>query len=166
MSNEKLIDILKGAILLELNGKTFYENTAHQTKNKSVKELFINLAEEESHHIALLSRHYTSLIKHGKILPVKYSENPLNVSASVLTEQVQNEIKISDYEAAAISAAMALEQNAVQYYENHSAIASDANEKELFSWLANWEKTHLQFLSDLDRELRNKVWHDNNFWPM
>ena len=52
------------------------------------------------------------------------------------------------------------------YYAGRAKETADAMEKELFEWLANWEKTHLQLLSDIDRELQESVWYDNKFWPM
>ena len=164
--SDKLVDIIKGALLLELKGRSFYENVANQTKNDSVKEVFETMAAEEQKHIAILSEHYTSLITKGKIEPREYEERPVDVASSVLVKKVQNEINAADYEAAAISAAMAMEEKAVEYYSGRAENSKDENEAALFRWLANWERTHLQFLNDLDRELRDKVWQDSNFWPM
>jgi rubrerythrin len=41
----------------------------------------------------------------------------------------------------------------------------DPNEKKLFNWLADWEKGHLKILNDLDNDLKEKIWYDNQFWP-
>ena len=71
----------------------------------------------------------------------------------------------ADYEAAAISAAMSMEENAIKLYSNRSAEADDPNEKALYQWLADWEKQHLHFLSDIDKELTEQIWNDNSFWP-
>jgi len=60
---------------------------------------------------------------------------------------------------------MALEKQAVKLYSKHASSTDDQVGKELYQWLANWEKTHLTFLSELDRELMESVWYDNKFWP-
>ena len=42
---------------------------------------------------------------------------------------------------------------------------NDPNEKALYKWLAEWEEQHLYFLSEIDKELREQIWNDSNFWP-
>ncbi len=60
----------------------------------------------------------------------------------------------------------ALEEQTVKFYSEHASSTDDYVAKELYHWLANWEKTHLTFLSELDRELSESVWYDNKFWPV
>ncbi|MBE0679428.1 MAG: rubrerythrin, partial [Bacteroidales bacterium] len=43
--------------------------------------------------------------------------------------------------------------------------AADPNEKELYRMLAEWERGHHKWLMRIDKELREQVWYDNNFWP-
>ena len=150
---EQALNIIKGAILFEIRGKTFYENVANQTKSKSVHEIFKTLAEEEDKHIAILSKHYTNLVRNGEMAEIEYDAKPVDISTAVLTEKIQQDITAAGYEAAAISAAMAMEERAIQYYSERANSTDNSLEKDLYQWLANWEKTHLQFLSDLDKEL-------------
>ena len=41
----------------------------------------------------------------------------------------------------------------------------DPNEAVLYRWLADWEQGHLSFLARLDKEIRESVWNDQQFWP-
>ncbi len=166
MPQEQALDIIKGAILLERKGKAFYETTARNTQSDAVNEIFETMAAEEEKHIEILSKHYESLVRSGKLSQVKYDEKPYQVSTAVLTKQIRDQISAASFEAAAISAAMAMEDNAVKFYSQRAQTTRNPLEKELFDWLSNWEKTHLQFLSDLDNELKQTVWFDNKFWPM
>jgi rubrerythrin len=166
MSQEQALDIIKGAILVERKGKAFYEATARNTDSDAVKEIFETMAAEEEKHIEILSKHYESLVRAGKLNDMKYNDNPQQISTAVLTRQVREQITAASYEAAAITAAMAMEDNAVRFYSQRAQTTTNPLEKELFDWLSNWEKTHLQFLSDLDNELKESVWFDNQFWPM
>jgi rubrerythrin len=166
MSQGKALDIIKGAILLERKGKAFYEMTARNTRSDAVKEIFETMADEEEKHIDILSRQYESLVRSGKLNDVKYEKRPQQIRAAVLTKQVREQIMAASFEAAAITAAMAMEENAVKFYSQRAAKTKDKLEQELFNWLTNWEKTHLQFLSDLDNELKESVWYDNQFWPV
>ena len=75
------------------------------------------------------------------------------------------QISASEFEAAAISAAMAMEKNAVRLYSERAAASEDPDEKTLYQWLAEWEHHHLDFLAEIDRQLTEAIWHDNSFWP-
>ena len=88
------------------------------------------------------------------------------VTKAVLTEEVRKEISAAGYEAAAISAAMAMEEKAVKFYAESAASTDDPVAKGLYRWLADWEKSHLVFLSELDEELTESIWYDNKFWPI
>ena len=166
MSESKGLDIIKGAILLERKGKAFYEATARNTQSDAVKEIFETMAAEEEKHIEILNNHYESLVQTGTFNDLKYDVQPKNISTSVLSKKVREQITAASYEAAAITAAMAMENNAVEFYSNQAQHTTNPLEKELFDWLANWEKTHLQFLSDLDNELKESIWYDTQFWPV
>lgn len=166
MLQGQALDIIKGAILLERKGKAFYETTARNSKSNAVKEIFETMAAEEEKHIDILTKHYQSLARTGKLSDLTYSATPKTISTSVLTKKVREQITAASYEAAAITAAMAMEDNAVKFYSERANTSTNPLEKELFNWLANWEKTHLQFLSDLDQELKESIWYDNQFWPI
>jgi len=166
MSQENPLDIIKGAILLERKGKAFYESTFRNTKSEGVREIFNTLANEEKKHIDILEEQFGHLIREGKLKAVERDERPMDISSVVITEKVQREVSAAGYEAAAISAAIALEEQAVKFYSEHASSTDSQVAKELYQWLANWEKTHLTFLSELDRELMESIWYDNKFWPI
>jgi rubrerythrin len=82
-----------------------------------------------------------------------------------LSEKVKKEISAAGFEAAAISAAIDFENRAVEVYQGRANEATDPNEKEMYQMLADWERTHFRLLHKLDEDLKEQVWHDNNFWP-
>jgi rubrerythrin len=75
-----------------------------------------------------------------------------------------SQIAAADFEAAAVSAAMAMEKRAIRLYSERADGAEDPAEKALYRWLADWEKTHLDSLARVDRALTERVWNDNQFW--
>ncbi|MCK5738413.1 ferritin family protein [bacterium] len=166
MLETKPIEIIKGAILLERNGMSFYRSVAQQTKFPVVREVFETMAQEEQTHVSILTQQYQKIVKDGTLQEIPYTANPESISVSVLTQELANNIEQAGYEAAAISAAMGLEEKAVQYYSAHAAAAVNETEKKLYSWLANWEKTHLKFLLDIDNEIKEMFWNDSQFWPI
>ena len=53
--DDKPIEILKCAILMEKRGRAFYKKVAQQASGEVVKRFFEMMAEEESNHIKILS---------------------------------------------------------------------------------------------------------------
>lgn len=160
------VEIIKGALLLERKGKAFYESVARQARSEAIRQFFEMMANEEEKHVEILTRQYVTLVREGKLVEQHYDAVPQDTANSVLTGKIKNEITAASYEAAAISAAIGMEDRAVTFYSQQAATAQSGIEKELFQWLASWEKTHLKFLTEIDNELQESVWYDNQFWPV
>lgn len=166
MSEDKAVEILKNAILLEKRGKAFYSQVAQHTSGKAVKQFFEMMADEEVKHIKILSDQFKAYQDKKKFDPGDFNDDhSIGIASNVLTEDLKAEITAADYEAAAISAAMSMEERAIEIYSARAEEAEDSNEKALYEWLARWETQHLKFLSDIDRELKEQIWNDNSFWP-
>jgi rubrerythrin len=54
MSEDRTVEILKNAILLEKRGKAFYHKVAEQASGKAVKAFFEMMADEEVKHVKIL----------------------------------------------------------------------------------------------------------------
>ena len=166
MSEEKTVEILKNAILLEKRGKAFYQKVAEQASGKAVKAFFETMAEEEVKHVKILADQYKAYQQNQEFTPGDYTEDHGDsITSRVITTELKEEISAADYEAAAISAAMSMEKNAINLYNDRASETDDPNEKALYQWLAEWEEQHLYFLSEIDKELREQIWNDSNFWP-
>lgn len=164
MEHQSALDILKMAILLEKRGKAFYEAVAREATHPGIRNVFEIMASEEDGHVELLSDQYRRLAQGDTFAPLAQARR--EVADLVLTPEMKQGIASAGYEAAAISAAMGMEQRAVDLYAERSRSATDPAERAMYQWLADWEKTHLNLLTDLDRELQQAVWHDQGFWPV
>jgi rubrerythrin len=166
MSESKTVDILKTAILMEKRGYSLYRNVAEQTKIAAVANIFNLMAKEEQLHAEALGRQLAEYNKNGVLasihLPVEESNAIINL---ILDKELKKKISAAGFEAAAISAAIDMENNAIRIYGERAVAATDPNEKALFQWLSDWEKGHHKLLQELDAELREEIWNDNNFWP-
>ena len=163
--SEKAIEALKGAILLEKRGQVLYRSIADASKSNSVNEIFTKMAEEEQKHEQILNKHYSSLVSEGKLAAISELGDVEDHTDRMLTDKVKDEIEAAGYEAAAISAAIALEKEAEKYYSEKGKEADTDTEKTLYEWLARWEHGHLELLASMDKALMEKVWFENNFWP-
>ncbi len=165
MTESKSAEILKNAILLEKRGKALYESFGNQTSNEDVRDFFLMMAKEEDKHIDILSQQFRHFKENSSFKALELEDND-NALADILTEKIVKAIESASFEAAAISAAINLEEKAVLMYCSQAENTGDAEEKKLYEWLANWEKTHVEYLIKIDEQLREKIWFDNHFWPM
>jgi len=157
---------LKGAMLLEQRGEEFYKAAARSAQSADVSEMFRLLANEEASHRRTLAKVYAELEDRGDFSPPSLEGTPGDVAANVLTADVLSDISAAGYEAAAIYAALGLEERAIAYYREQEQGATEQKEKELYSWLADWEGKHLNALMAMEEDLRQRIWNDQHFWPL
>ena len=166
METQKALEILKMAILMEKRGHAFYAKVAEQTADADIKHIFLTMADEETQHVKFLSEQYISYEKASSFTKVELPElENEGFSKLILSEDMKNKISSAGFEAAAISAAIDFEKKAVEVYSGRASSATDPNEQAFYRWLAEWEGGHLKILSDMDNELKEKIWNDNQFWP-
>ncbi len=165
--DKTLIDVMKSAILMERRGKAFYKKVAEQTEDEEVKKIFNIMAKEEDIHIRFLSEQFIHLVNYKEFKLSNFKENSGEGSIAdiILSKDLKKKISASGYEAAAISAAIDMENKAIDIYSDRARTTTNSAERSLFEWLANWEKGHLNILNDLNNELMEHVWNDNKFWP-
>mgnify|MGYP000302500966 CR=1 FL=1 len=167
MDDDKTTDILKSAILMEKRGQAFYQKVAQQASAEAVKRFFETMAAEEENHIRILSEQFKAYQANKQFNVGQFDDqHEHGIDSQVLSKKIKSEISAADYEAAAVSAAMSMEESAIKLYSGRAAAATDPNEKALYNWLAKWETQHLNFLADIDRELKEEIWYDQNFWPL
>lgn len=166
METNKTVEILKTAILMEKRGYALYRNVAEQTKVAEVANIFDLMAKEEQIHAEYLTKQLEEYGKNQVLADIKLPAEDSNAIINlILDKELKKKISAAGFEAAAIAAAIDMENNAIRIYGERAAEATDPNEKALFAWLSEWEKGHHKLLQDLDKELREEVWYDNNFWP-
>ena len=165
METEATLDILKQAILLERRGMAFYGKVAEQAENQAVRDVFELMADEERKHIHTLSEQFKAYHQNKTFIPKTYSEPEGNrVASKVLNKDIKANIAAAGFEAAAISAAISMEEQAIQLYSESARNTTDVDAKALYEWLARWERGHLRMLFDIDKSLKEYIWFDNQFW--
>ena len=166
MNEDGALKILKDAILLERRGQAFYQAVADGCGQPAVKEFFEKMAAEEKRHVAVLSEQFRAYQANRKFtdLPGELSGGD-DTAMAVLSDQVKDRIAAADFEAAAISAAMLMEERAIKLYSERALSSTDENEKAIYEWLSEWERGHLKLLARMDQDLKEEIWQDNSFWP-
>ena len=165
MAEKKEIEILKKALLLEMRGREFYQRVSKDSESRAVSSLFDIMAQEEGKHIEYLSRQFANFSAKGEFLQPELEGEDQTAVQEILSSEIRSQISAAGYEAAAISAAMEMENRAVSVYSERAKSSDDPRERKLYEWLARWETGHLKFLSEINDQLLEEVWHENSFWP-
>ncbi len=159
-------DILKEAILLEKRGKAFYKSVSEKSDSPAARDIFEMMANEEDEHIKFLVKQFQNYEKNKTFLkPDVYTDHSEDeIALKVLTEDLKKQISAASFEAAAIGAAIDFEGRAVKLYSDRANEAVDPNEKEIYRMLAVWESGHQRMLHEVNEDLKESIWNDNNFW--
>ncbi len=135
---------------MELEGEEYYNKLAESAKDKGLKKIFRDLAEDERKHYKIIDN----------------IENNIDFCHDTYTKQQDNTIftnrfeldKINIIDKSQIKAyehAAALEKESINFYNTKIKEAESDCESMLFNILMKEEKKHLEALEFLIRHLRN-----------
>jgi len=158
-----VLKVIKGAIDLEINGRSFFEHAAEKTNNKLGKKMFDKLAKDEIEHLHTFSRLFTSMMG-NEDWKSYVSQQEKNKSSLIegLKERMNRkakEARASDLEAIRIG--MELEKNAIDFFSNSAKETGDQKAKEIFLKIADEERLHYDLLqAQYDSVTNSGFWFD------
>lgn len=157
MKNEKSHTLLKSSILFEMHGEKLYLEAAEKAQNTEVKDFFKKMANDEHLHAEILREVFDSYHQGTKYIPHTNTWFTTNKVEEIRNPLLVELITGSSFEAAAITAAILMEEKSVIEYQKMADEAEDSEEKKLFNWLVKWEQEHVQRLSVLRDGLKIKT---------
>lgn len=130
MNNE--IQMIKESIADEIKSMQIYRTLANDSSNADLKQLFLNLMNDEQRHVHLLqSMYYDKTGEH--YTPIVSPVNPNTHAEELIDIQIENEI------------------NDLQKYNRAANLASNERFSKLFSQIANDENVHALRLLNLQK---------------
>jgi len=166
-SREAVLDILRKAYQIEVDGYTFYSMTAERATKPAVQELFAKLAADEVQHQAFLR----SVVGNYDAKGVEAFRLGLRApelrafSDAVFNAKFREQAAGAEFEMGALSVGMTLENNAIAYFTSAAANAAEAEVKEFYQFLADWEKQHFDALQRLYGSVREDFFAAGRFAP-
>jgi rubrerythrin len=159
----EIVRIIKEAIKLELDGQSFFEYVADATHNELGKKMFTKLAHDEAQHLRVFSEIFTELVgedwkKH--IGDVKKREKaPMIDALAKKVAKAGKEGRASELEA--ISIAMDLERNAIEFFCSAAKGTTDTKARDVFNRIADEERLHFDLLqAQYDNLTNSGYWFD------
>lgn len=167
MSNrDAILDIVRKAFQIEVDGYTFYSMTAAKAEKPLVQELFEKLASDEVQHQAFLKNVATRYDQEGLAAFQRGKVSDWSaISDKIFTGRFREQASGAQFELAVLSIGMTLEQNAISYFSGAAKTAAENEVKEFYSFLAGWEQTHYEALQSLYNAVRADYWHEGGFSP-
>jgi rubrerythrin len=166
-SKKKVVDGLIEAIKAERHGHSFFQMAAASSNDPKAKEVFTRLAAEELDHMHFLMKQHESILKTGR--PdgsVKLgARGDLSGASPIFSEGIKARIKDAHYEMTALSVGIQLERDAVKFYLEQAAAIDEADIKDFYLELAEWESGHYQALLRQQEELKEDYWSAGGFSP-
>ena len=167
MAHDEILEILRKAYQIEVDGYTFYSMTADRASKPAVQELFDKLARDEVQHKAYLQSVIGSYQEKGlAAFNVNLRDPDLRAfTASIFTEEFKKQAHGADFELGALSIGMTLETNAIKYFSGAAENTAEKEVREFYEFLADWERQHLEALQALYNGVRQDFWSDSGFSP-
>ncbi len=164
MSKDLLLKAIKAGMQGEMDSITHYQKAAMDSDGE-VRAFFDARILEEKLHFNYLLQYYREIENNHNLsdLTIELSKNELNspvISRDFINRIGQNQILFS-----AISTALLLEKNGIDFYKKS---ALETNEPELvkfFLELARWEEQHYTDLVNIQKEAEEYYWQINSFEP-
>jgi rubrerythrin len=166
-AREQILDILRKAYQIEVDGHTFYSMTAAKADKPAVRELFDKLAHDEVQHQAFLKEVLRGYDEKGTEAFRFHARIPemSAFTAKIFTDQFRQQAAGAEFEVAALSIGMTLESRAIEYFSGAAKSAADNDVRTFYGFLADWERAHLDALSNLYNSVRADYWADSGFAP-
>jgi len=170
------LDVIRQAILNEVEGMAFYDLGARRTSNSEVKEALIFLRDQETDHEEWLKHLFERLLQtkdyeldYVTWLDIQHdmqSEREKKGKSAGLfakaKEQFQNGklFKTATMDLTVFKVGILMEQAAIDFYSQAAEKTLAPEAKALYERLARWEKEHLDTLNDIHETL-SKDWLEN-----
>jgi len=149
--NSKLLEALRTAEQMEVDGKAFYLKMAESSVNRRGRELSRVLASEEDVHRDDFKRIYEAF-KDGRPVPPSGTAcadcTRIRKLFSQAAPDLEADIRATPDELEAIDAAVGMEQGGIDYYRSLSAGETDPVVRRFYEALVEQEENHKAALLD------------------
>jgi rubrerythrin len=155
-----ILDVIRRAYEIEVDGYTFYSMTAERAKKPAVRALFERLAQDERQHQQYLREVAGNYSRKGEGA-FEVPGHPPELAAftdAVFTQELRKEVEGAEFETAVLSVGMTLESNSIAHYNNAARDASSDQVRTFYQFLAVWERQHLIALQNAYKAVRSDFW--------
>lgn len=165
MLDQNPLDVLRNAVIMEVEGKEFYQRASEKVRHPRAKEMFGSLIKQEEMHAEVLENQLNHLIHDKRWAPLEEirHERSSYPRVSVFEDKELREIPLDPGagELDVLRLAMEVEKKSIEYYREAGMRISDIRAKEVFNWLVGQEAGHLTVLNaEYDNRTKSGFYYD------
>jgi rubrerythrin len=163
---DALLASLKDGMKAEMDSVTLYKSAAMNSQDKQVKDFFMErVAEEQLHYNYLLS--YFHQVSKNEEPSETWGIEPHEhqIISPVISDEFIERIGESQVLFSAISTAVLLEKNAIDFYKKCQADTESQTLKKFFAMLVDWETKHYNDVLNIQKDAEVVYWRMNRFEP-
>jgi len=158
---------IKGAILLEINGRKFFNHAADVTEHERGKKMFRFLAQEEVRHLETFGKLFSKILGKEDWKDVIDEKDVSGEAPLVQKLEERMKGKRCRGETEALSIGMQLEREAIEYFNNAAEKTEDPVAKKMFNEISEEEKFHYDLLqAQHDSVSKSGFWLDGAEFQM
>jgi rubrerythrin len=159
----EVLDAIKGAVQLEIDGKAFFDHAAEQTAHQLGKKMFQKLARDEVQHLKTFGELFTTVIGNEEwkkfVSEKEKSKSPLIEELKARMVKKEQEERAGETEAIRIG--MELERKAIDFFTNAAQKSGAPKAKDIFLKIADEERLHYDLLqAQYDSVANSGFWFD------
>jgi len=149
MAREDLLEPLKTALQLEIEGRSFFVEAARKVTGQQARRTFEFLAAEEDKHIEHIRRFYESIEKGDISTPPGLDETDAERNLAAFNErlaELKDELEPTATDIEAYEYALRFENGAEDFYREKMDEAGIPEVKQFYAWLIGEEELHSKVL--------------------
>ena len=163
MRNE--VEILRQAMLNEVEGAEFYKLSADKFAPSSTKDALLDVARQEEDHIEYLKSLSEKLIDDSRSI----NFDPETLKKEVPSPGIFKWDKVDEdmvrLAVTVFSVGLNMEKDSVKFYTEAKEKVESEESKKLFDILAKWEESHVETLQKQYDIYQQEWWNMQNFEP-
>jgi rubrerythrin len=149
------VEAAKIAQNMETNGLAFYEKAAAKTRNPKVRDVFLQLADDERKHLAAFAE-LEEILQTRRIDGAGYTDDSeigayidRLMQSQVFCDQcsVTGLLSQANEDLDALAVGMRAERDSILFYQEILDFVDSKEAKESFTWILKEERKHLQLLA-------------------
>jgi len=160
--NHMELELVKKAILNEIEGYEFYKLTASQASSQETRDALLSIADEELKHIEWLKALINTQNDPQGAFDLAMVADPPPPKLYTWDHLMCKNIGLA---VSVFGIAMEMENVAIKFYEEARDQSEDAKLKKLFDTLIGWERNHYDLFAREYAIVQQDWWSDQGFAP-
>lgn len=160
----KELQVIKQAIINEIEGFEFYSLAAKQAANEESKIAFEALAQEELLHVNWLKKMYKGLSQNKEddlLFAHEIEASPPKIFKWSNVDRKSASLAVSVF-----GIAVQMEKESIKFYDAAAKNTDIEKLKGFYNTLSSWEKGHLEQFAEEYDNLKEDWWNLQDFEPM